>query len=130
MGAELTFTRILDGEHIVGESNDLMSRDTVVFDVTAVAIPPGTVMGRVTANGRWKPWTSGASDGSEVARGFNMFGIKISTGTQRGVVHARDTQVNGKKITWPAGTTQGQKDTQIANLLARSGNYGNVQVLY
>ena len=36
----------------------------------------GLVMGQVTATGKWKQWTSGAVDGSQVARGILLaFGV-------------------------------------------------------
>lgn len=42
----------------------------VVIPTGQAALTKGTIMGRVTASGKYIPWASGASDGSEVMRGI------------------------------------------------------------
>lgn len=60
-------------------------QDAHLVDVQFVAnlglLPRGTVLGQVTATGLWRAYLTGASDGSETARGFLAYDINVlSTG--------------------------------------------------
>lgn len=48
------------------------------FTITNNVIPSGTVLGRITASGKYAPYNNGASDGTEVAAGilFNSVGTR------------------------------------------------------
>lgn len=132
MGAPVNFTRILDGEHVIGESNDLMSRDTVLLAATAVALLPGTVLGKITASSLFVPHDPAASDGSQVAAAVLFAKAPIKAGTQRAVIHVRDCFLNGKKMTWKTGISGADKTASIAALAAANAATagGNVQVRF
>lgn len=132
MGAAITFTRILDAEHVIGESERLMSRETVLLAITTVAINPGTVMGRITATGQWVPHDVALSNGAEVAAGVLFAYAPINTATQKAVMHVRDCLLNGKKMTWKAGISAPDKTASIAALLGANTAVpgGNVQVRF
>lgn len=54
---------------------DGASRDTGNTGHTTV-LRPGLIMAKVTASGKWKPFVSGASDGTQYARGILLaFGL-------------------------------------------------------
>jgi len=54
---------------------DGASRDAGNTGYTTV-LRPGLIMAKVTATGKWKPFVSGASDGTELARGILLaFGL-------------------------------------------------------
>lgn len=111
-------------------------RDRVVLNDTvaiggsyaAGQLPVGTVMGKVTATGKWKVCKQAAADGSQNAAGIyvsDLLGdskqLTISNGVDTGiVVLARGEAVlAAQALVWDATfTTQAQKDAAFAPLAA------------
>jgi hypothetical protein len=114
-----TFTRILDAEHVINEANGTMSREQVLL-LRGAAVVPGTVMGMITTSKLWTPLNLAASDGSQNAAGVLRDGRPALTGadTRRAVLHVRHADLNGKKLTWPAGITTNQRKAAEAQLAA------------
>lgn len=54
--------------------------DISKFTVTGGRIPSGTVLGKVTASGKYGPYNNGASDGTEVAAGILFGTIPVAAG--------------------------------------------------
>lgn len=106
MGKAITHTRVLDGEHVIGEDDRLMSRDQVLLAASTTFTKPGTILGQVTATKQFVPVNRAATDGSQKAVAILWAGRAASTGTRRAVVHSRRCRVNGKKLTYPAGADQ------------------------
>jgi hypothetical protein len=131
-----TFTRILDGEHVIQEANHVMSREQVLLAANTIDYLPGTAMGQNTTTKQWGPWNPNATDGTQNCRGFLFLGRKLSTGTQPGVVHCNNCVINGKKVTWngAAGVTPtaAQITAAIASVLSLDATIGrgNVKVMY
>lgn len=115
-----TFTRILDGEHVIGEADRLMSRDQVLLAASATFTRPGTILGQVTATKQFKPLDTAANDGTQTPAAILWAGRPASTGTRRAVVHTRHCRVNGKKLTYPAGSN-GAAVTAINDALLTKG---------
>ena len=82
----------------------------------------GTVIGKISASGKWTILAPVAADGSQNAAGFLLTHTDASTGDKRCTVIEGNpgvaVQVNGALITWPAGITGPQKTTAIAALKA------------
>ncbi|MES2903261.1 MAG: head decoration protein [Pseudomonadota bacterium] len=119
------YKRILDGEHVITEANGSMSREQILL-YRGAKIAPGTVLGMITASKLWKPLDLAAVDGSQTAAGILRDGRRELTtaDTRRAVANVRDTDVNGKKLIWPAGITVNQRkaaEVQLAgtNVLVR-----------
>jgi len=119
------YVRVLDGEHVIGEDDRLMSRDTVLLAASTTYTRPGTILGQVTATKQFKPLDLAATDGSQTPAAVLWAGRAKSTGTRRAVVHSRNCRLNGKKLTYPAGVTPTQV-TAINDALMTK----NVQVGY
>lgn len=84
---------------LLAEASNLRSRDTVTVAVTGSAIASGTVMGKVTATGKYKPYASGASDGTQTAAGVLYQAIPAQTGDVKAVIINVDAVVNRKELT-------------------------------
>ena len=84
---------------LLAEASNLRSRDTVTVAVTGTAIASGTVMGKVTATGKYKPYNNGASDGTEVAAGILYQAIPAQNGDVKAVIFNVDCVVNRKELT-------------------------------
>lgn len=80
----------------------------------------GTVVGKITASGKYTILAPAAGDGSQNAAGVIVPNVNASTGdvaTARFLLRG-PAQLNANDITWPGGITGPQKTTAIAQLLA------------
>ena len=111
-------------EFIVSEGNGKISRDAGVLTAAAAAkIVAGTVVGKVTATGKYAILAPGASDGTQ-----NAAGILISEAADNTLggapadfkvtVLTRLAEYNSAEIVWPGGITGGQQTAAIAQLVA------------
>jgi hypothetical protein len=56
------------GDFLKSEANGTLSRDNATVTVAAATkLTPGTVLGKITASGKYVPYDDSASDGREVA---------------------------------------------------------------
>jgi len=94
------------GEFILSEANGQRSRETITIASGAGIIAAGTVLGKVTASGKYVASAAGASDGSEVPAAVAIYGADASASdvTVSGLV--RDAEVNGKCLTYHADRDQ------------------------
>lgn len=103
------------GEHLVSEANGTRSREVVTL-ITGQNLAPGTVLGKITASGKYTQLAPGAADGSEAAAAVLFAEVNATAADKAAVVNVRDTEVAGAALTWPAGITGGQKITATAEL--------------
>ncbi len=104
---------------IVSEANGRRSREQCVLAAHAADYASGTVIAKLTANGQYTILAPAAATGAEVAAGILFSRKEIAAGTQRAVRMARDCEVNGNLLVWPAGISGPQKaaaETQLAAL--------------
>lgn len=80
----------------------------------------GTVMGKVTATGKWKPHTDGASDGTETAAGVLLHGVDASGGSDvKGVLVTRNAKIAPAALSWHSSVNnQTKKDAALVELAA------------
>jgi len=99
------------------------SKEVIVLNDAATTLKAGTVLGRVTANGKYKVCKQAATDGSQNAAAVyvgNLLGDfvdqAIAANTDTKVLTLfRDAIVGDKALVWDASfTTQAQKDAAIA----------------
>lgn len=84
---------------VLSEASGQRSRDNVTVIVSGSDIKSGTVLGKVTASGKYKPYSNAASDGSEVAAGILYQHIEATTGDVKAVAFTSDCEVNRKELT-------------------------------
>lgn len=78
----------------------------------------GTVMGRVTASGKYVRWNPANADGSQTVAGI-LFGSKNATAADKpGNLVTRVAQVNASELVWFTGATAGNITTGLAGLKA------------
>lgn len=78
----------------------------------------GTVLGQVTASGKYKILAPGASDGTEAAAAILGQGADASTADKIVSIIERGAVLDAANLTWPAGITNNQKTAAIAQLKA------------
>ena len=90
------------GHYIVSEANGRRSRETVTL-ISGQNLKAGTVLGKITASGKYTQHDKDALDGSEVALAVLFDDVDASGGDKTAVITARDSEVNAAELTWPAG---------------------------
>jgi len=107
---------------IVSESEGYRSRDDVTVTVPAdTTYAAGTILGKITASGKYVRHAAGATDGSEVEAGILYETLANTTGSavdSESVSFARDAEVNGSELTYEAGADATQITTSDAALKA------------
>lgn len=106
------------GEFLVSEGEGTISREEVTVTQSGTALASGTVLGKVTATGKYKPYSNGASDGSETAAAILYTELKAATGDYKGaVVLVRNCEVIGGAL---AGLdAPGTADLKALNVIVR-----------
>ena len=84
---------------VVSEASNQRSRSEVVVAQTGAAIASGTVLGKITASGKYKPYASGASDGSQTAVGVLYQALPAATGDVKVVIFDGDCELNRHELT-------------------------------
>ena len=108
-------------EFILSEANGQRSREAITIASGAGIIAAGTVLGKVTATGKYIASAVGASDGSQTPAAINIYGCDASSSdvTVSGVV--RDAEVNGKCLTYHADRDQPAERAAAQTALASLG---------
>lgn len=103
-----------DGHFLIGEYDPNLSGDSIVLAPTAVELPAGTALGKVTATGLYVPYNPAASDGSQTFACL-LFGRRpISAGNQRAAGVFRKAVANFNLLTWVVAANTAQQNAAIA----------------
>lgn len=86
-------------EFLKSEGNADISREEVTIAAAAGAMVAGTVVGKITASGKYVAYDNGAADGSEVAAGVLYRGVADSAADQQAVIIARLAEVKEDELT-------------------------------
>jgi len=113
-------------EFILDEATGQRSRENIVVVQTGAAIVSGTVLGKVTATGKYKPYANGASDGTEVAAGVLYNHLFAATGDIEAVGFVRDCEVVRGALT--GLDTAGEADLVARGVIVR-GTVGLLSTL-
>lgn len=87
------------GEFILSEGNGSYSRDQITIDASAAAMVTGTVLGKITASGKFKAYTPGASDGTQTAAAILYTPVADKTVDQPAVAITRMAEVQAAELT-------------------------------
>lgn len=95
---------------LLSEAPGERSRSNVTVTVAGTAFASGTVMGKITASGKYVPYKSTNSDGSQTAAGILYARTKAVTGDVSAVLIDTDAEVNVNELTGlDAGATTALK---------------------
>lgn len=111
-----TFTQgIQTGEWIVSEANGNRSRDVVTATVAgAVALPSGTVLGKITATGKYVKRNAAASDGSQTSAAILYNELPGVNGDYQVMVVNTDAEVTGVLLNGGSGADANTKAELVA----------------
>jgi len=90
------------GEFLMTEANGQRSRETIIIASGAGIIAPGTVLGKVTASGKYIVSAVGASDGSQNPTAITIYGADATSADVAVAAIVRDAEVNGNCLVYHA----------------------------
>jgi hypothetical protein len=109
-------------EFIISEANGDRSREEVTLLTPAADVTwaPGTVLGIVTASGKYTPVVEAATDGRETPAAILVNEeVWAAAGADRaGAIVRRDAEVHGDELTWPGTYDAANITAGIATLAA------------
>ncbi|WP_412506800.1 head decoration protein [Roseovarius sp. SYSU LYC5161] len=88
------------GEFLMSEANRQRSRANITVASGAGIIAPGTVLGKITASGKYLASAVGATDGSQTAVAIALYGCDATTSDVAVAGITRDAEVNGSILTY------------------------------
>lgn len=104
------------GEFVIAEANGTLSRAEITV-VSGQDLAAGTVLGKITASGKYTAYANGAADGSEVAAGILYAPVDASAGDALGVMIARHAEVAAASLT--GLDSPGTADLAALQIIAR-----------
>jgi hypothetical protein len=105
------------GEFIISEANGGRARDTGTL-VSGNNLEAGTILGIVTASGKYTRHAHGASDGSETVAGVLYDNVDATDADTEAVIFVRDCIVAESKLTYSDGAGAGDIATANTELEA------------
>jgi len=101
-------------------SDDIhLSREVITLAAGNV-LEAGTVLGKVTASGKYTPLNPSANDGSQNAAAILYDNVDASASDVPAVVTIRQTAVKESELIWPASITEKQRQAAIDALAAQT----------
>ncbi len=108
------------GEFVLSEANGTLSRESIVIASGSGVLSPGTVVGKVTASGKYVPYVNTNSNGSEVAAGVIYEKVDATSADQDVVAYVREAEVASSKLVWAAGNDAAAIAAGVADLLTKT----------
>lgn len=102
------------------EEDSLYSREQVILLAGSGLVKSGTVLGKITASGKYKPVTVAASDGSQNAAGILMWDTD-TTADAKAVIIARDAIVAHQALFYGADVDTAPERAAITTALGALG---------
>lgn len=84
------------------EADSVYSREEVTVISGAGELVSGTVLGKITASGKYTPVTAAAADGSEDAAGILIDPVDATSADVTALIIARDAIVSNQGLTYGA----------------------------
>lgn len=113
-----------DGEFILSEAEAGRARDTVVVAAGSGIIEPGTVLGEITASGKYVPSPAAAvvgSEGAEDAVAIAIGRCDATSADAKVAVISRAAQAKGAALVYDASVNNPTKIAAKAAQLAAAG---------
>jgi hypothetical protein len=107
-------------EVLLSEANGTLSREQITVASGAGALAAGTILGKVTASGKYIAYDDDNVDGSEVAAAVLLYATDATSADVAAVVIARQAEVKADKIVWATTNDTGDKAAGIVDLAAKN----------
>lgn len=109
------------GEFLLSEANFHRSRDNIVILSGSGILAPGTVLGKITASGKYKPSTATGSDGAETASAVLWSGVDATSADVPVAAITRDAEIKAFALSYDATVNDDTKKLAKRTQLAAAG---------
>lgn len=107
-------------EIIQSEANGTLSREQVTIVSGAGVLVAGTVLGKITASGKYKAYDDDNVDGSETAAAVLLYPVDATSADVIVTVLFRLAEIKAAAVTWAGTNDAGDKTAGIADLAAKN----------
>ncbi|MBN9033736.1 MAG: hypothetical protein BGO05_07310 [Rhizobiales bacterium 63-7] len=114
-----TFALKTESDVVKDEGKNRFSRDEDVLASGSGVVVIGTVLGRVTTTGKFKPLAPAASDGTQTAAAIILQNADATSADKIVVNLKRRAQVVLQALVWPVGINATQRAAALASLEAQ-----------
>ena len=108
-------------EFLLTEGNGQISRETATVASGSGVIAPGTVLGKITASGKYAPSPATGSDGAQTAAAVALYGCDATSADQKIAIIARAAEVKADPLVFHASVDDAAKRAAKATQLAAAG---------
>lgn len=108
------------GAFIKSEANGDLSREAIVIVSGSGKLLAGTVLGKITASGKYKPYDNDNADGSQTAAAILVYDVDATSADVTTVGIVRLAEVWTNRLQWAASVLTGEKApayTELATAL-------------
>ncbi|NTG12332.1 head decoration protein [Agrobacterium rhizogenes] len=113
-----TFSYKTESDIVKDEGRNRFSRDTDILSSGSGKVVTGTVLGKLTNGGKFKPLAPDATDGTQIAAAIILQHADATAVDQEVVNLKRRAQVVSQNLVWPGAITAAQKQTALDQLAA------------
>lgn len=108
-------------EFLLSEADGMRARDQATVTVAgSVALPSGTVLGKITATGKYIKYSDAAVDGSQTAAAVLGTPLAGVNGDYKSLIFTRDCEVIGNRLNGGAGVdANGNADLKALGVIVR-----------
>lgn len=106
------------GAFIKSEANGDLSRETVTIASGNGKLLAGTVLGKITASGKYKPYDNDAADGTQTAAAILVYDVDATSADVAAVVIVRLAEVWTSRLQWAASVLLAEKAPAYVELAA------------
>lgn len=99
------------------EADSHFSREGIVVVSGAGVVDSGTVLGKITASGKYKPVTVAAVDGSQNAAAILLDAVDATSADAKGVAIVRDAVVNAQMLKYGTDVDTAPERLAVHNAL-------------
>jgi len=119
MGAPVSFPTI-SSEWLKHVNDPQLDFEEITIAAAAGNLPTGTVLGKITASGKYKRHVAGAADGTETAAGILLDGVDASGASDVKAVRVRsNARIAPLALSWDVSVnTAPEKAAALASLAA------------
>ena len=108
-------------ESVAYEAPFNYSRDTVTIASGAGVVKANTVLGKITASGKYTPYDDGSTDGSETAAAISLYEVDATSADVTVAAITRLAIMKLDALNWHADVDATAKTAAIAALAAVNG---------
>lgn len=106
------------GAFIKSEGNGDISRETIVIVSGSGKLFAGTVLGKITVGGKYKPYDNDNADGSQTAAAILVYDVDATSSDVTTVGLVRFAEVWTNRLVWASTVAGGEKAPAYTELAA------------